>query len=159
MLDFGFSYIGLIALLMLYIPNWIWVNHKPKDYEIYALGENRVLLALERIGQVAVTVFALVSANLNIYELTPWIIWLILAFLVLIFYEIAWIRYFKSTRTMSDFYQSFLGIPVPLATLPIVGFLLLGIYGMSMPLIISSIILGIGHIGIHLNHLKEVRSL
>lgn len=53
-------------------------------------------------------------------------------------------------------YSSLLGIPVAGATLPVVAFLLLGIYGRNIFLIISTIVLGIGHIGIHLNHKKEL---
>ena len=32
-MTFGFSYIGLIWLLMLIIPNLIWTKNQPKDYE------------------------------------------------------------------------------------------------------------------------------
>lgn len=42
------------------------------------------------------------------------------------------------------------------ATLPVLAFLLLGIYGKNIFMTIAVIILGIGHIGIHLNHRKEV---
>lgn len=37
----------------------------------------------------------------------------------------------------------------------LIAFLLLSIYGKNLFLFISVIILGIGHIGIHLNHNKE----
>ena len=47
----GFSYIGLIWLVMLFVPNFIWMKNKPKDYEEYAKKENKVLLAIERVGQ------------------------------------------------------------------------------------------------------------
>lgn len=47
-------------------------------------------------------------------------------------------------------------IPVAGATLPVIAFFLLGIYGTNPFIIISTIILGIGHIGIHLGHKKEV---
>ena len=57
---------------------------------------------------------------------------------------------------MKDMYSSLLGIPVAGATLPVFAFLLLGIYGKNVFLIIATIILGLGHIGIHLNHRKEV---
>ena len=30
-MHFGFSYIGLIFLLMLFIPNFFWTKNKPKD--------------------------------------------------------------------------------------------------------------------------------
>ena len=52
---FGLSYTGLIWLIMLFVPNYIWTRNKPQDYEKYAARENRVLLALERIGQFIVT--------------------------------------------------------------------------------------------------------
>lgn len=74
----------------------------------------------------------------------------------MVLYEIYWLRYFKSEKTMKDFYSSLLGIPVAGATLPVVAFLLLGIYGKNLLLIIAAVILGIGHIGIHLNHKKEI---
>ena len=47
-----FSYVGLVYLIMLMIPNLIWVRNKPEKYGWYAGKENRVLLALERIGEV-----------------------------------------------------------------------------------------------------------
>ena len=67
-------------------------------------------------------------------------------------YEIAWIRYFAGARTTRDFYRSLLGLPVPLATLPVAAFLLLGVYGHLLALIVATVVLGIGHIGIHLRH-------
>ena len=58
-------------------------------------------------------------------------------------------------KTMKDMYCSLCGRPVAGATLPVMAFLLLGIYGKNIFLIVSTIILGIGHIGIHLNHKRE----
>ena len=52
---FGFSYIGLIWLIMLFVPNMIWTKNKPQDYEKYVESENKVLLAMERLGQFIVT--------------------------------------------------------------------------------------------------------
>jgi hypothetical protein len=45
---------------------------------------------------------------------------------------------------------------VPLASLPVIAFLLLGIYGKVIWLIASAILIGIGHIGIHIQHLKKI---
>lgn len=61
-------------------------------------------------------------------------------------------------KTMKDIYSSILGIPVVGATLPVFAALLIGIYGKNIFLIIAVIILGIGHIGIHLNHKKEIQN-
>ena len=104
-----------------------------------------------------VTCISLIFIDFNINKISNWSIILLIAFILMILYEIYWIRYFKSNRTMKDMYSSLLGIPVAGATLPIFAFLLLGIYGKNVFLIIATIILGIGHIGIHLNHRKEVR--
>ena len=156
-IHFGFSYIGLIYLLMLYIPNIIWSKNLPKDYEKYAKNENKVLLTLERIGEVLVTVVAVIFKDFNINNISYWSILLLVSFLSMVLYEIYWIRYFKSNKTMKDMYSSILGIPVAGATLPVLSFLLLGIYGKNIFLIISIIILGIGHIGIHVNHCKEIK--
>ncbi|MBR2744987.1 MAG: hypothetical protein IKE01_06835 [Clostridia bacterium] len=156
-MNIGFSYVGLIFILMLMIPNILWSKNKPKDYEKYEKNENKVLLALERIGEVGNTCLVLIFSDFNINCISNWSIILLIAFLLMILYEIYWIRYFKSNKTMNDMYSSILGVPVAGATLPVVSFLLLGVYGKNVPLIVSSIILGIGHIGIHLNHRKEAK--
>ncbi len=155
-MNFGFSYVGLVFLVMLFVPNLFWTKNKPIDYEKYAANENKLLLILERSGEVLVTCTALIFSDFNV-RLSVWSLWLMAAFLLMILYEIYWIRYFRSEKTMADFYSSLLGIPVAGATLPVAAFLLLGIYGKNPIMLVSVVILGIGHIGIHLNHKKEIR--
>ena len=152
---FGFSYIGLIYLLMLWIPNSLWARRLPKGYD--PSGENKVLLVLERIGQVLCTASILLFTDYNPQTIEPWTAWFIISAAMMILYEVFWLRYFRSKRTVSDFYHPFFGIPAPGATLPVIAFLLLGIYGKVIWLIISSVILGIGHIGIHLQHIKDLK--
>ena len=55
-------------------------------------------------------------------------------------------------------YGSFLKIPVPLASLPVTAFLLLGIYGRVIWMVISAALLGIGHIGIHIDHWRKLNN-
>ena len=128
-MNFGFSYVGLIFLLMLYIPNIIWSKNIPEDYDKYSKNENKVLLIFERIGEVLVTVIALIFKDFNIGKISYWSIILLIAFLLLVLYEIYWIRYFKSNKTMEDMYRGIIGIPLAGAILPVLAFLLLGIYG------------------------------
>lgn len=153
--NFGFSYVGLIFLIMLFIPNIIWSKNRPENYDKYAKNENKVLLLFERVGEVSVTFLSLIFRDFNINIISYRTIILLTAFLFMLLYEVYWIRYFKSNKTMSDFYSSLLGIPVAGATLPVTAFLLLGLYGKNIFLITATVILGIGHIGIHLNHRKE----
>lgn len=155
-MNFGFSYVGLIYLIMLFVPNLFWTKHKPENYDRYVKNENKILKIFENIGQVLVTCVVLIFRDFNISFGSRRIIWLIISFLFMILYEIYWLRYFKSKKTMKDFYSSLLGIPAAGATLPVIAFFLLGVYGKNIPLIIATIILGIGHIGIHMNHKKEI---
>ena len=155
-MNFGFSYIGLIFMAMLIIPNIIYTKNQPADYEKYAANENRLLQIFERIGEVLVTCCALIISDFNIGEISARSFWLLGAFVLMILYEIYWVRYFKSEKTMADFYRSLFGIPAAGASLPVAAFLLLGIYGRNIFMIISVVILGVGHIGIHLQHRKEI---
>lgn len=152
---FGFSYIGLVYLMMLAIPNIIWTKHLPKDYS--SVNENKILASFEKIGQVLVSTVSLIFIDFNLKPFSLWYVWLFLSFFFMIMYELWWVRYFKSKQYLSDFYSSFLGIPVAGATLPIIAFFLLGIYGKNIFLILSIIILGIGHIGIHLEQSKLIK--
>lgn len=152
---FGFSYVGLIYLAMLMIPNLVWAKNKPENYGQYAGKENRVLLALERIGEVLVSTVVLVFSDFNLRPWNAWCLWLVFSFVLMILYEAFWIRYFRSKKTMRDFYRGFAGIPVAGATLPVAAFFLLGVYGRNIPMLLAVVILGIGHIGIHLAHAKE----
>ena len=158
MMHFGFSYIGLIFLIMLFVPNFFWTKNKPLDYDRYSKNENKLLLTLERIGEVSVSCLLLIFGDFNIQSLSLQLIWLIIAFVLMILYEIFWIRYFRSDHTLDDFYSSILGIPVAGATLPVIAVLLIAVYGKNPPLFFAGIILGIGHIGIHLQHRKEIKS-
>lgn len=152
---FGFSYIGLIYMLMLQIPNILWARRKPEGYD--PSGENRVLFVFERAGQVLCTASILLFTDYAPSALEPWTAWFIASAVLMVWYECYWIRYFKSMQTVRDFYRPLFGIPAPGATLPVAAFLLLGIYGKVIWLIISSVILGIGHIGIHLQHIRSLK--
>ena len=88
---------------------------------------------------------------------SAWSWWLVAAFAFMVLYEIWWIRYFKSEHTLSDFYSRILGVPLAGATLPVIAFFLLGIYGKVIWMLIGCVILGIGHIGIHAQHYKEIK--
>lgn len=157
-MEFGFSYVGLIYLLMLFIPNIIWSKARPVDYEELAGEENPALLIMERIGEISVSCLVLIFSDFNLKPRSDWSWWLVASFAAMVLYEIYWIRYFRSEKRMRDQYSSLLGIPVAGATLPIIAFLLLSVYGRNPILGAATIVLGIGHIGIHLIHAKECRN-
>lgn len=151
--NLGFSYIGLLFLLMLFIPNTIWAKRKPQGYT--SEKESKILQFFERLGEVLTCCCSLAFSNFNIHELTLWSLWLLAAFILMIMYEAWWIRYFRSERKLSDFYSSFLGIPLAGATLPVMAFFMLGVYGKVVWMLIATLILCIGHVGIHIQHKKS----
>lgn len=151
----GFSYIGLLFLLLLFVPNLIWAKNKPQGYS--AEHENKILLFLERTGEVLTCCCSLIFTDFNIRPWTVWSLWLTAALFLMLLYELWWVRYFRSARKLSDFYSSFLGVPVAGASLPVAAFFLIGIYGKVIWMLIAASILGVGHIGIHIQHQKEFR--
>lgn len=146
----GFSYVGFLFLLLLFIPNIIWTKNLPEGYT--SKNENKILLFFERTGEVSVCCCAVLFSDFNLHKWSAWSLWLAASVTFMFLYELWWIRYFRSPKELSDFYSSFLGIPYAGATLPVIAFFLLGIYGKIIWMLIATVILGIGHIGIHRQH-------
>lgn len=146
---------GLVYLLMLFIPNIIWLMKQPKGYAKLAKSENKILLVFERIGQIAVVVTAIMFSDYNPTTFSAWTAWLIVSFALMVFYEIAWLRYFMKP-SLKTFYGRLFFVPIPLASMPVFAFLFLGIYGKVIWLIVSVILFGIGHLGIHIQHSRSV---
>ncbi len=161
----GFSYGGLLFLLALMIPNLIWSKYKPKNYEVYAARESKVLLVFERIGEVLVTIILLCFKDFNPFIvmtnegpiIPPRTYWLGVVIYMFIIYEGYWITYFRSKHEMKDMYTSFFGVPLAGAIPPVVAAIIMGIYANNYLLVVAAIILGIGHIGIHYQHYKELQ--
>ncbi len=120
-------------------------------------NENKILLAFERLGEALTTTLVLIFDDFNFHGLTAWCLWLAAAFALMVMYELWWVRYFRSERKLSDFYSGFMGIPLAGATLPVAALFLLSVYGRVIWLAIAAIILGIGHIGIHYQHSREIK--
>lgn len=150
---FGFSYTGLLFLAALFIPNILWTRHIPTGYT--AEHENKILQLCERTGEVLTCACVLCFSDYNIKSWSAWSLWLLAALLVMALYEYWWLRYFRSQKTQADFYSSLLGIPVAGASLPVIALFLLAVYGRVIWLFPAALLLGIGHIGIHLQHRNE----
>lgn len=152
----GFSYVGLVYLIMLILPNLFWIKHQPEGYEKVVGNENRGLVVLERIGEVAVSCLVFIFSDFNLRPWTCWSWWLVASFFLMLLYELYWIRYFRSEKKLEDFYRSLFGIPLAGATLPVAAFFLLAVYGRNPLLAGAVVVLEIGHIGIHWGHRREL---
>ncbi len=151
---FGFSLVGIVFLAMLFVPNIKWAKSQPPGYGEIAMHENKVLVAFERVGQALTTCSAIVFVCPQGFSF-PWLLWLLAALVLMFLYEVAWIRYFRDGERLEGMYRPLGPIPVPIASLPVVAFVLLGVWYQSPIAVASATILGIGHIGIHLDHLRE----
>ena len=108
-----------------------------------------------RIGEVATTCAAVIFVCPQGFAF-PWLLWLIAAFALMVLYEITWMRYFNGGGELADMYRPLGPIPIPLASLPVAAIFLLGVWYQSPLTLIAAIVLGIGHIGIHLGHVREL---
>ena len=154
-MQFGFSVVGVVFLLMLFVPNIRWAKNQPQGYEELASHEDKTLLMFERVGQVLTTCSAVVFVCPRGLSF-PWLLWLVAAFSLMVLYEVAWVRYFKDGEKLDGMYQPLGPIPVPIASLPVAAFLLLGVWYQSPIAVAAAAILGVGHIGIHVGHLREL---
>lgn len=152
----GISVTGIVFLLMLFIPNIIWSKNQPAGYEESAKHENKLLLGLERTGEALVSTLVLIDRRLDKFSISPRLGYIILALVLMVLYELYWIKYFRSSRTLGDMYADYCGFPLAGASLPVFAVFLLGIFACNAFLIAASVILGIGHIGIHLMHKREL---
>ncbi|MCQ2428221.1 MAG: hypothetical protein MJ137_07480 [Clostridia bacterium] len=159
----GISCTGIAFLLMLIVPNIIWTKRQPEGYAEYVKHENRILGWMENIGEVGSVFLLLAFKDFDPY-IVSWKngvmisflnIYLVLIFALMVLYEIYWIRYFRSPRTMPDFYRGIAGIPLAGATIPVICLFLFAAYGRNPALASVAVIMGIGHIGIHYGHCKE----
>lgn len=64
----GFSYTGLIFLLLLFIPNIIWTRKMPQGYT--SEKGNKILLFLERAGEILTCCCSLAFSDFNIHKWT-----------------------------------------------------------------------------------------
>nr|WP_303818827.1 hypothetical protein [Ruminococcus flavefaciens] len=152
----GISVVGIVFLLMLFIPNIIWSKNQPEGYEEASKRENKVLLSLERAGEALVSTLVLIDRRLDSFSLSPRSGYMILALIIMLLYELYWRKYFRSSRTLADMYSDYCGFPLAGASLPVFAVFLLGIYACNVFLTAAAVILGIGHIGIHLMHKKDI---
>ena len=156
-MQLGFSIVGAVFLAMLFVPNIKWAQNQPAGYSELTARENRILLGLERAGQVATTCSAVVFVCPKGFSF-PWVLWLCAALLCMVLYEMAWTRYFRNGERLADMYAPLGPISVPIASLPVAAFVLLGVWYQSPVAVASAVVLGIGHIGIHLCHLRDLAS-
>lgn len=155
--SFGFSAVGLVFLLCLFVPNILYGLKQPAWQAGMSAAEPAYFRIPERIGEILVSVLLLCMKDLRwptTWTANVW--WFAAAAVLMALYLAAWARYFAGAGTPEDFYGPLLGVPIPLALLPVAAAILLGIYARSFWLIFAGAVLGFGHLGIHILHLRTL---
>ncbi len=80
---------------------------------------------------------------------------MIMSFALVVYYA-GWIRYIVEGRSEGLFYKSMLGVQLPMAVMPVVYFISASILFGSGWLMLSSILLGVGHITVSWQHSRGV---
>lgn len=137
----------LIPVLVL-LPNLLWLlfppgdapaaEHVPKSLLVQLM---EVLEWLGRLGCLVIPVFYRVemqtAAQVGALAVTA---------AALLFYYAGWARYFLNGRKYRLLFEPFLGVPLPLATGPIVLFFAAAVLLESWPMAASALVLAVGHV-------------
>ena len=148
----GFSFIGLIITLSIFIVNLTVLFVPPKNIPPDLGGGSIFITILERIGQAGCVIIPVLSKNAFAdINLNIWAVLII--FCVLIYYAL-WIRYIIGKGEFYLLFKPLLFIPVPMAIFPVLAFLLTAMLSTSVLLFIAVICLAVGHIANSLHTYK-----
>ncbi|OCL26276.1 hypothetical protein U472_09705 [Orenia metallireducens] len=138
-----FSYIGLIMVTVVLLPNLLFVIFPPKNIPNGLQDVHLFFTIIERIGIIAFIVILLTSnvsfINLNIN------LFLLLMILCIVVYYSLWLRYVLKGQDFSLLFTPLLFIPIPMAIFPVSYFLFASFWINSIYLAITTLIFAIGH--------------
>jgi hypothetical protein len=149
--------LGGIITLMVLLPNLLAVFFPPTVKLIDDQQQNDTLLQImtvvERIGQAGSFVIPFfyrlsLDSVMNAVALTIMICTLAL-------YYATWIRYLVLGREEALFNRSLLGIPLPMAVMPVIYFLSASVLLGSVWLMLAAVMLGVGHISVTWLHSRN----
>ncbi len=133
-----FNYYGLIAVAIIMIPNIICAVVDKSTFE--NKYSNKAIITLEQIGRygcMSFMVFNIPYTYFNFWFTHALIVYLTINGVLLVLYILGWIVFRKGRNTVKMLW---------LSIIPTTLFLFSGVMLLSVPLIISAVIFGIGHI-------------
>jgi hypothetical protein len=147
---------GLVSVLIL-LPNLLWMSFpprgQPEDGTGPASGLHRGMAILEWAGRIATLVIPF------FYRVRVQGTWqavaLVVMALALLLYYACWVRCFVRGRSYTLLFESFLGLPLPLAVSPIVYFLAASVLFGSWYLALATLVLAVGHVWVTLQEARR----
>jgi hypothetical protein len=147
----------LIITILVLSPNVFFGLKKPVNKPSDLPKEPLALTIIENIGRYGVFIIPLFYA-IDISGAIEIIAAAAMASMLILFYA-CWIRYFRSSSDFKWMFLPFMKIPLPLATSPVIYFMLSSIILHSFPMLIFSLLLAIGHIPISWQQYKHIESM
>ncbi|GIT80706.1 hypothetical protein LLS1_23750 [Leifsonia sp. LS1] len=148
----GFSPWGLIVGVAVFAPSLLLLAFPPRD-RLPTIRPALALTVLERAGQALCLV---VPAITEPGGLLWW--WALPAALTLLAYDALWARYLVRGRRAELLFESVIGVPVPMAILPVAVFACAAAWLVNPWLAGSAIILAAGHIPVSLAGRNALRT-
>ena len=143
---------GILIPILVLIPNFVWVV-LPKVKSTVSPSEPLLLTIFENMGRFATLLIPLFYAIQ--WQKKYAILILTLMGTALLIYYIAWGRYFFNGRSPQWMSKPLFGIPLPLATAPILIFILSSYILGSWWMLLASLVFGFAHIWISTLTLKS----
>ena len=136
----GFSVLGLALSLAVFAPNLLLVRLPPRP-ALERVAVPKVVEVLERSGQALCVTIPVITEGARVLW---W--WSIPVGLFIVAYWALWARFLLTGRRRTSLFAPVLGVPVPMALLP-VGAFLAGAAWLQNPWIaIAAAVLAAGHI-------------
>ena len=142
-----FNYYGLIAVVVILLPNFIVAIVDKSAFE--NKFNDRAIVVVEQIGRyccMAFMVFNIPYTYFGFWYENALAVYLLVGGCLLLFYYMGWIIFRKSMCATKVIW---------LSVTSTVLFLFCGIMIVSIPLILSAILFGIGHITVSYNNRSE----
>ena len=137
----GFSLAGLAVSLAVLAPNLALVWAPPRDRTAITVKVPLPVSALERVGQVGCLVLPAISGTRGHVDA-----WLVLVVLLVATYHGLWVRYLRTGRRAAQLFAPLGPVPVPMAVVPVLAFLVAAIWLSTWPLAVASALLAVGHV-------------
>lgn len=151
----GFSIIGTMIAIAIFIPNLLMIKFPPNNVPKDSKDVGIIFTVLERIGQVGCILILVISKN-NFEKLTI-NIWAIFMGLCILTYYFLWGRYVVKGQEYKLLWEPLSFIPIPMAVFPVGAFLFAAFLGKSIWLGILVVFLGIGHFANSWYSYKELK--
>jgi len=139
----GFSIIGLLLAVSIYLPNLLFIIFPPKNVPDGLKDAGIIYTVLVRIGQAGCLVLLVISKD-NYLNVSIDIWFILMAICILAYYSL-WIRYVIKGHAFSLAFKPLVFLPIPMAIFPVFAFGFAALWGKSIILGIVVALLAIGH--------------